>query len=370
MEEQNTTPQTTDWIKKVQARSWEIELFISGGSLFSLLQIADAFALFAGKLAHVNFTVSSSFSLFSVVIPSLVGGFVLHLVVRGFWVAMVILYRVHPNGIKLERIALAEPFMKQMVSFNLKQSVERLDKVCSLIFATAFVYAMLLFGLAMLAAVALLITFVPLQNPDLFTNIWIWLPMGMISVPFLFGYMLFLYIDLPTFGLLRKNKWIAKVWFPFYQLYNFLTLGFLWRPYLQVITSNIRSRWLIFIWVIVFYVVGLAFALSSQGSKWSLIESLDATSAHLEPVRDSYYQDKNDDNRWTDVTIQSDIITDDFLKIFVPSNKIQSSIEAPARNVFMPTIVLNDSVYQSLKWLSITKNNGQTGLETVIGIKN
>ena len=63
------------------------------------------------------------------------------------------------------------------------------------------------------------------------------------------------------------------------------------------------------------------------------------------------------------------VITDDFLKIFVPSNKIQSSIEAPARNVFMPTILLNDSVYQSLKWLSITKNNGQTGLETVIGIK-
>ncbi len=41
MEEQKKEQVTSDWIKKVQARSWEIELFVSGGSLFSLMQLSE-----------------------------------------------------------------------------------------------------------------------------------------------------------------------------------------------------------------------------------------------------------------------------------------------------------------------------------------
>jgi hypothetical protein len=371
MEEQKKEQVTSDWIKKVQARSWEIELFVSGGSLFSLMQISEVVLEFVDKLTRINFILSSSLALYSIVIPILVGGFALHLGVRGFWVAMVILYRVHPDGINLERIQLTEPFMRPIRTFNLRASIERLDKVCSLVFSATFVYALLLFGLSTLAGFTMWFIFFPSQNPDFFSNIWFWFPYALFVIPFMVGYMLFLYIDLPTFGFLRRRKWLSKIWFPFYQVYNFLTLGFLWRPYLQVITSNIKNRFLVFVWIVLFYIVGLAFVLSTKSNNHQVIESLDDTSNIAMPGREGHYQDKNETEQWTSVTIQSDVITENYLKVFVPSHHLQSSFEnSKEKSQATVNLMLNDSLCQSLPWMGLTRNNGQTGLQTVLDINH
>lgn len=360
---------TADWVKKVQARSWEIELLISGGSLFSLIQLSDLLIEFMDKLTRINVTLSLSVILYSFVTPVLLGGFVLHLITRAFWLAMVILHKVYPNGINAERVQLHELYMKPIRSFDLLSNIERIDKVCSTIFTATFVYALFLFGLATLAGITIALLMMPNRMDGFFSNDWLWLPYSLIVILFSFAYFLFLYIDLPTFGLLRRGKWIARIWYPFYQFFNFLTLGFLWRPYLQIITSNLKSKLLIASWIVVFYAVGIVFVLSGNSNNHQVIEWLDATIKFATPSRESHYQDKNDVDKWTDVTIQSAVIEDDYVRVFVPSHKLQSPTDNNPGSPSNVAIAINDSVYASIKWIGITRNNGQNGLETVIGIQ-
>lgn len=358
----------TDWIKKVQARSWEIELFISGGSLFALMQISETVMGFLTKLMRVNDIAGMSTTTFAIVIPTLVGCFALHLAVRGFWVALVILYRVYPSGIVTERLKLSERFMKPVQKFDLKESINRLDKVCSLLFSASFVYAILLFGLCALIAIVMGIMFSDFAQSEWMQKKWLMAVYYVVVSVLMIAYLLFLYVDLPTSGFLRRGKWIPKIWYPFYQLFNFLTLGFLWRPYLQVITTNINNRLLVFVWFVLFYLIGFAFLFSSESNNTKLIESLDATIALATPNRESHYQDKNQPDTWTDLTIQSDVITDGYLKIFVPADKLQKKWE-PIESSPTISILVNDSLCVT-KWVGIVRMNGQRGLTTVLDIQH
>ncbi|NJO02785.1 MAG: hypothetical protein HC880_14885, partial [Bacteroidia bacterium] len=105
-----------EWLEDIQNRSWEPELFISGGIIFFLLQVTD----FLYKESFLMLQRSGNYepiiiaSLLIAAFNALIFGFVIHLIMRGFWVAAITLSYVFPEGIRMSKIHYAGVFKKRL----------------------------------------------------------------------------------------------------------------------------------------------------------------------------------------------------------------------------------------------------------------
>lgn len=87
------------WLEDIQNNSWNPELLISGGILFSLIQIPEFLhqsgILLLQKSGYFESLVITR--ILMVVINGLIVGFTLHLIIGGFWVSAVCLSYVFPQ---------------------------------------------------------------------------------------------------------------------------------------------------------------------------------------------------------------------------------------------------------------------------------
>jgi hypothetical protein len=129
--------------------TFELEMLVSGAILVGLLQLPpliDAFAAhfqphygLAGIFLGVGVTV-----LGKAAINSLLFCFVLHLALRGYWVACVGVESVFPRGIRWERMRESGPIARELLRERLRAlppTIARLDNAASLVFAAGFVLA-------------------------------------------------------------------------------------------------------------------------------------------------------------------------------------------------------------------------------------
>jgi hypothetical protein len=54
MEIKESAHKVPKWLKKLQENSWELELLISGGAIFSLFQLTDVFLNWMNALGALN----------------------------------------------------------------------------------------------------------------------------------------------------------------------------------------------------------------------------------------------------------------------------------------------------------------------------
>ena len=90
------------WLKNVQENSWEIELLISGGAIFALFQLSDIFIDFYNTGRILGLGINLHFFLVTGIyaLKTLTIGFITHLMFRSFWLALICINYVFPNGIK------------------------------------------------------------------------------------------------------------------------------------------------------------------------------------------------------------------------------------------------------------------------------
>jgi len=130
--------------------TWELELLISGAVLFALFQIPPVLnGFFARVEPHVTST-AMSVLLFAqlymrAIVYALIASFVVHLVARAYWVGLVGLHSVFPKGVKWENFKSGpvglEVYQERLVS--LPQIISRTDNFCSVIFSFAFLLVLL-----------------------------------------------------------------------------------------------------------------------------------------------------------------------------------------------------------------------------------
>jgi hypothetical protein len=100
MDDGNLEYSIPKWLRKLQENSWEMELLISGGAIFSLFQLSDLYVDFISSLKMTNAIVGlgilSMVGMFS--LKLLTVGFITHLIFRAFWLALVCINYVFPNG--------------------------------------------------------------------------------------------------------------------------------------------------------------------------------------------------------------------------------------------------------------------------------
>lgn len=140
--------------------TWELELLLSGLVLFALFQLPGALDAFFDHLephaTEATFPVIFFVSLYATsIVYVLIAAFVVHLVSRAYWVGLVGLHSVYPNGVKWSESG-AGPISTQVYReriVSLPTVIARTDNFCSVIFSIAclivimFVFSVLLSGL-------------------------------------------------------------------------------------------------------------------------------------------------------------------------------------------------------------------------------
>jgi hypothetical protein len=130
--------------------TWELELLISGAVLFALFQIPPLLNGFFARVEPHATSTALSVLLFvqmyvRAIVYALIASFVVHLVSRAYWVGLVGLHSVFPKGVRWENFKSGpvglEVYKERLVS--LPAIISRTDNFCSVIFSFAFLLVLL-----------------------------------------------------------------------------------------------------------------------------------------------------------------------------------------------------------------------------------
>src|SRR5688572_6484682 len=107
-----TEKQTPQWLQDLQESSWELEFLISGGAIFTLIQASQFLTDSVQSLKITNALIGTDMLLIiaTLGVQMLTLGFILHLSLRAFWVALVCANYVYPQGIRRDKIKWKRPF--------------------------------------------------------------------------------------------------------------------------------------------------------------------------------------------------------------------------------------------------------------------
>ena len=304
---------TPRWLKTIQLNSWEAELLISALVLYTLFQIPDYLDQWALQSFERGSRLHRLFSLIEKAIRLLSFGYILHILVRGVWVASVGLSYVFPRGIDSDSLKFKGKFKKELnKSGSLVKMVLRLEELSSIIYGISFIFFGTLVGFA--SFIFSFIFFFELIAPVMSENNYL---AGVISIFILFYFLLtiLVFIDFLTNGYFRRKNWSADWFYYVAFFFRIVTLSFLYRRSLLVLISNTKG-WKSYLipFIVLGVVVGFLWIdseIKDNGRDRYYISgaSGDYNSANYESTRnpDSYLV----------TTIQSDIIHDNTLKIFL-----------------------------------------------------
>lgn len=140
--------------------TWELELLVSGAVLFALFQLPPlADELFDHMLPRLSadwrMLLMLGYTYSKAIVYSLVAAFVIHLVMRAYWVALVGLDSVFPHGIDWERSSTGPHVREEYARLTppLRAVIARVDNLCSAIFAFAFLIVFVYLFSVVIAAV-------------------------------------------------------------------------------------------------------------------------------------------------------------------------------------------------------------------------
>lgn len=312
--------ETPNWLKRTQESSWEPEILISGISLFALFQLPDlirkaqiyvednTFSLFRYGSVDNGF-----FMLMETAVYWLIICLVVHLGLRSIWVSFVGLSYVFPEGISFKSLQLSDFFKSRLLRIrSFEESVIRLEKISSMMYATAFMLVLATIGVSFYFSfwVVLIIVLYPLI-PDFISTFhadaFVAILMLVVSLPY--------FIDFITLGYLKRFKTFSRIYRPIYLLSGILTLAPFYRGIYYGLISNIRRRY-IFAGTFFFVVVTVFIFNGLRG--YSLINRntmIDAAIGYS--VYESYYRNLETEipNRWA--TIESSEVENGVIHLII-----------------------------------------------------
>ncbi len=355
-DQQNSTD-SPKWLERLQHQAWEIELLISSGAIFSLIQLTNSIHyIFTG-----NFILFSSFlpTVWAISLRAITAGFILNLILRALWAATAMLNRLYPSGIDISQLHLNEPYLSYSKKFNAVALAIKLDRNATLVFIWSIVFPALLFGL--LIPPTIIFAFFGFGDG---ANLLIQLTLALLLVSFL----LFMYLDLFTTGWLRRGGIIPKLYLPVYIFWNTITLGFIWRPVVQTIFTNFKNKWKVFVVLFIGYIL-LVTTADPHLSFYQIIAAKNNL-AETKTIH-SFYGDQLSQDEWTETPyIQSQQIKEDYLRIFIPFKEEYTRFQSINQFSDLLSVSVNDSTCSNIRWIEFIPGNGQQGVITYLPIKS
>jgi hypothetical protein len=311
--------------------TWELELLISGATVFGLMQLPDALNRALIILMNGNeetivtlvrtVSIYLQFSLITLILT-----FVLHLLARAYWVAMVGMYSVYPQGIRWDKKntsggpAYREFGMNEMGSMS--DQIERADNRATKIFGLGFGMAMVMMAASAVLGLAILIMMsVQMSNGDMEKwNTGLWFVLGALFLPFFFAYL----ADY-QFGEKLKatgnDGWIKKT----YAAYRKIGMGNGVNPVISLYTSNegVQKTSIMMAFMMIPLMLGVAAFTATRGAAIDngAYDGLPKPELGAELViRPEYYANSRGDEFSIAMVpyIEDSIASGPYLRLFIP----------------------------------------------------
>lgn len=243
------------WVANLQLESWQLELLITGFSIFLLATGIDEYNdinrhIQENKLNPgangINPLLSISINFILDTIPIGMKFFLInlliHLLLRGFWIGIVGLSSVS-NTIDYEKLKFRGKFRKYMPEKvrSLDDLIVYLDKVSSVIFAYTFllvfsiisVVIVFAIGMSMMSIVVMLSTMPEINSTIMMLNF-----LALIIIVLYFVLAIVFFLDTLLFSAFKKSKWFAVLYYPIYRFFSIISLSILYRSiYYHLITT-------------------------------------------------------------------------------------------------------------------------------------
>lgn len=170
-------PEDPQQLPRRTTPTWEMELLISGATVFGLLQLPELvdrvmFNMNNGSAMEIAGLVMALWIYAKFSLLTLICTFILHLALRGHWVALVGLHSVYPRGIRWEKLhqRMGPNYLEasREQCGDIGEMIERADNRASRVFGVGFGMAavMLVPILLVGSAVALIWLFLALGGPE------------------------------------------------------------------------------------------------------------------------------------------------------------------------------------------------------------
>lgn len=145
--------------------TWEVELLISGAAVFAMLQLPGwlgdhLLPLIPRFVAGLGTALWMLFEYLTFTAIILAVTFALHLILRAYWIALVGLHSVFPDGVRWERLRIGQilrDFARQQ-DHGADNRIEHADNRATVVFAFGVTYAMVMLSLGIAALLAFAIT--------------------------------------------------------------------------------------------------------------------------------------------------------------------------------------------------------------------
>lgn len=340
--EENTTQEDSrnkKWLEEISEQSWNPELIISGFAIYATFSlpkiIQDVYNTYATNY-QINDSIGNDMmpSLISTVLISasqiLSFAFIIHFILRGFWVGFLGVMSVYPKGIDFSRVTIYGDYGKEQLKAkmqNLDVLADKLDKAASIVFALAIMIILQLVGISLMYfLVALLYNIIQIVLGKALYEKY--------EVPiYLF---LFILIMIPTIGVVilgqkrfknhpKYGKWHYE-WARSFQKIVLPIFGDHIQSLLLTFNSTVSQKKI----SIINALLGVCFMFMFSYNLFSLrgLSILNLHHFYTAYTRETYlsnnyYEDQRPKNLPRIVTIQSDVITTPYIRLFIAYHKKQ-----------------------------------------------
>lgn len=312
-----------NWLDNLQQESWQLELLISGFTLFLLIGGWEPVKALEYDLAIYRGTIETAsimnmlYYVLRTAYLSLLSCLLIHVVLRGVWIAAIGLRSVS-GEIDYDQLHYQPRFVdrlrRRLGSFD--DYIERMERNCSVVFSLAFLIFFCFLSLATWSLMA-----VSVQQIYLWLGGWTWQGQGIFggagSVSILVFIMGLIYLfDFITLGLLKKNKWLGRPYYYLYIIMGWVTLARFYRPlYYNLIDNRFGRKLAIALPVVIF---GILIIVSIQQVNYAYFPVLVGDG---QVWLDSDNYDDEDPDLYSQVwrmSLSSRYPENNYVKVFVP----------------------------------------------------
>lgn len=319
------------WVSNLQLESWQLELLITGFSIFLLATSIDQYADFSASF-RFNKLVSSSAAnsifigsgVFIVnTIPIALKFFLIsllvHLLLRGFWIGIVGLSSVS-GTIDIDSLNFKGKFRKRIAekTRSLDDLIFHLDQISSVIFAYTYLLAFSIISVVLVASFLFSLLGVGAYFQAVFIDnaaaSAIILVLTSIVVLILFVSALIFFLDTILFSAFKKSRWFSVLYYPIYRFFSIVSLSFVYRSIYYHLITNFKKRQIISVTL----VLGATLFVAQRIDGWNTYPFYPETSSTNQyTIQKGHYDDERTKGFIYTASIPSKYINNDYLELFI-----------------------------------------------------
>jgi len=329
------------WVSNLQLESWQLELLITGFSIFLLASGLEEFNSFNNRFQEtklingandVNPLINDSIKFILNTIPIGLKFFLInlliHLLLRGFWIGIVGLSSVS-SKIDFESLRFKGKF-RRFIPENVKSLDELilyLDKISSVVFAYTFLLVFSIISVVIVFAIGLSAMGISgeyMMSPDS-SGLAVGLSILMVIVVMFYFFMAILFfLDTLLFSYFKKSRWFSILYYPFYRFFSFISFAFIYRSIYYHLITNFQKKYIISFTLVLLVVVYSFRAAGQLNIDKYYPEYTDKSELMISEV---FYDDSRMEEQYIrTASIPSKFVSNGFLELFIRYNPGNNAI--------------------------------------------